>query len=94
MCVSVCESQVLHLAHISKSGTHRLTLVNPLAVDLEDYKSRLSRSLQAFERCVRLNSNDIGSLMYLISPEEPALGVNQYACSQSLSYAIVSQNAD
>ncbi|XP_062411395.1 von Willebrand factor A domain-containing protein 3B-like [Sardina pilchardus] len=42
--------EVLHLAHISKGGTQRLTLINPLSIDLEDYKSRLSNALQAFER--------------------------------------------
>ncbi|XP_041913591.1 von Willebrand factor A domain-containing protein 3B-like isoform X2 [Alosa sapidissima] len=42
--------EVLHLAHINKGGKQRLTLINPLSVDLEDYKSRLSKALRAFER--------------------------------------------
>ncbi|XP_063058137.1 von Willebrand factor A domain-containing protein 3B-like [Engraulis encrasicolus] len=46
-------NEVLHLAHISKGGTQQLTLINPLAINLEDYKSRLSKALQDYES--RLN---------------------------------------
>ncbi|XP_042564864.1 von Willebrand factor A domain-containing protein 3B isoform X2 [Clupea harengus] len=46
-------NEVLHLVHISQGGTQKQTLINPLAVNLEHYKSRLSKVLQVYER--RLN---------------------------------------
>ncbi|KAL2089979.1 hypothetical protein ACEWY4_014667 [Coilia grayii] len=46
-------NDVLHLAQVSKGGTQKFTLINPLAINLKDYKARLSKALQDYES--RLN---------------------------------------
>ncbi|XP_072898034.1 von Willebrand factor A domain-containing protein 3B-like [Hemitrygon akajei] len=51
--VSKVFDQVLPLAHVS-SNKRQITLINPLAVNLKDYKVRLRQAIQTYEK--RLNS--------------------------------------
>ncbi|XP_051882477.1 von Willebrand factor A domain-containing protein 3B-like [Pristis pectinata] len=50
--VSKVFDEVLPLAHVSNSKK-QVTLINPLAVNLEDYKARLCQAIQSYEK--RLN---------------------------------------
>ncbi|XP_072118844.1 von Willebrand factor A domain-containing protein 3B-like isoform X3 [Mobula birostris] len=51
--VSKVFDEVLPLAHVSSSSKKQITLINPLAVNLKDYKVRLRQTIQTYEK--RLN---------------------------------------